>query len=103
LIDIYLDELEKFYPGSDDTQAKKTSPPIRLLMKPFEILVVQSPTKVIRTRVKDLMADERLQNWGYQDGDTTISEPGEGGQSQASKGHDGNGEDEEEEWTGFDD
>jgi len=71
-------------------------------MKPFEVLVVQSPTKVVRTRVKDLMVDERLQSWGYQNGDLASNKSGAVGLQQAG-GSDGGNEMEEEEWTGFDD
>lgn len=62
LIDIYLDELEKLEPVDSEDSA---SIPIDLLVQPYEQLVEKSPTKVVRTRSRDMLQDERLEKWGY--------------------------------------
>ncbi len=84
VIDVYVDELDKV-----DTP-RSTQLPLELLLEPLRNIAQKSPTKAVRVRASEALADERLRNW----------EGGEGGQ-----GEDGELEDvdEEDEWNGFDD
>lgn len=86
LIDIYLDELDKLEPADSDDSAN--SLPIDLLVQPFEQLLEKSPTKVVRTKSKEMLRDGRLEQWGY---------------SKVSQGDEEEKESSDDvEWTGFD-
>ncbi|KAF8477051.1 hypothetical protein BDZ91DRAFT_708593 [Kalaharituber pfeilii] len=88
LIDIYLDELEKLSPADSDSASIPDKLPIDILLIPFERLLEKSPTKPVRTRVKEMLGDDRLEKWGYSKFDNSDDEdPGDG--------------DDDEEWTGF--
>ena len=68
LLDLYLDELEKFFPSEDDEEADannadKTTPPISQLIAPIEELAANASTKPIRKRAKDVLEDERIEQW----------------------------------------
>lgn len=39
--------------------------PLEKLLEPFQVLVIKSPTKLVRTRSKNLLLDERLVAWGF--------------------------------------
>lgn len=62
LIDIYVDEMEKLKPE------EITSDPLPLekLLEPFQVLVIKSPTRLVRTRSKNLLLDGRLAAWGFE-------------------------------------
>lgn len=62
LIDIYVDELEKLKPK----EMANNPLPIEQLLVPFQELAMKSPTKLVRTRSKDLLLDERLVVWGFE-------------------------------------
>ncbi|KAF8440120.1 hypothetical protein BGX38DRAFT_1273177 [Terfezia claveryi] len=85
LIDIYLDELEKLEPVDSEESADI---PIDLLIQPYKQLVEKSPTKVVRTRSRDMLEDERLEKWGYIKANKSEYEEAQ--------------EEGEEEWAGFD-
>lgn len=62
LIDIFVDEMEKLKP-----EEMASNPlPLEKLLEPFRVLVVKSPTKLVRTRSKDLLLDGRLVAWGFE-------------------------------------
>ncbi|PWW78814.1 Nop52-domain-containing protein [Tuber magnatum] len=98
LIDIYVDELEKL-----KREEMKAPLPIAALLSPFEELVLASPTKLVRTRSKELLCDGRLAGWGY------CKAPGaaKSQQEEDAEGEDGSDgeemDDEGEEWGGIDD
>lgn len=62
LIDIYVDEMEKLKPE----EMTSDSLPLEKLLEPFQVLVIKSPTKLVRTRSKDLLLDGRLAAWGFE-------------------------------------
>jgi ribosomal RNA-processing protein 1 len=39
--------------------------PVRKLLEPFERLMEESPTKLVRMKAKELLRDERLAEWGF--------------------------------------
>ena len=83
--------MEKLEPvDSEDHNNDTSSIPIDLLVEPFERLMAKSPTKVVRTRVKEMLFDERLLKWGYSNANESDGEEEE------------NTDTEDEEWTGFD-
>ncbi|KAL7270008.1 hypothetical protein RUND412_007295 [Rhizina undulata] len=92
LIDIYVDELEKFAPEGE----KKFPLPIETLVAPFEKLMAKSPTKLVRTRSKGLLMDERLKGWGYTKAPAGVSK-------KDVEQEDMDLDEDEAEWGGFDD
>jgi ribosomal RNA-processing protein 1 len=58
-IDIYVDELDQI--------DRKRDPkfPLETLLEPLRILQKSSPTKSVRTRAKEALADDRLQDWAH--------------------------------------
>lgn len=40
--------------------------PLEKLLEPFKVLAIKSPTKLVRTRSKDLLLDGRLAAWGFE-------------------------------------
>lgn len=40
--------------------------PLEKLLEPFKVLVIKSPTKLVRARSKDLLLDGRLAAWGFE-------------------------------------
>lgn len=56
-IDIYVDELDKA-----DTPRSGILP-LQVLLNPLNGVAADCPTKSVRTRAKDALADIRLQNW----------------------------------------
>ncbi|KAI9795767.1 MAG: hypothetical protein M1835_005211 [Candelina submexicana] len=57
VIDIYVDELDKVdTPRTDNL-------PLQKLLEPLRRVGNDSPTKSVRTRANDTLADARLQNW----------------------------------------
>ncbi|KAI5808977.1 hypothetical protein DFH27DRAFT_542025 [Peziza echinospora] len=104
LIDIYVDELEKLEPATttptttkdeseeeseeeEEETSDTTTLPIDQLLEPFEVLLEKASTKVVRTRTRELLSDERLVKWGY-----SKAVPAKPGHMEI---------DEEEEWGGF--
>lgn len=86
VIEIYVDELDK-------VDVERTAP-LEKVMTPMRKLGKETVTKVVRTRVKDALADERLQDWeGLRSG-----EPGSDSDSDM-EGADG---DRDDEFGGFD-
>lgn len=62
LIDIYVDEMEKLKPE----EMASDPVPLGKLLGPFQVLVIESPTKLVRTRSKNLLLDGRLAAWGFE-------------------------------------
>ncbi|KAF3480161.1 uncharacterized protein GIQ15_05508 [Arthroderma uncinatum] len=98
LMDIWLDELEKYATepdesnNADDGESStklKDGVPMQLLLRPIERLESESPNKTVRTRAKDTLADERLVAWG-------VRAP-EKAEDDSDDGDDG------EEWNGIED
>ncbi|KAF8544317.1 hypothetical protein BDD12DRAFT_915508 [Trichophaea hybrida] len=83
LADIWLDELEKVV-GEDRVSAVTTT----LLMRPWEAIATRGMQKLWRKKAREVLADERLREWGYE-GEFAAKDP-------TKKG-------EEEEWGGFKD
>lgn len=107
IMDIWLDELEKVISKYDpDEQQNKEEQqnqqeeegkklkdrldvPIDLLLRPFEKLKTESPTKSVRLKVaSEILEDERLFEWGFRE--RPVEDEDED-------------EDEEDEWNGLDD
>jgi ribosomal RNA-processing protein 1 len=57
VIDIYVDELEKV---DEETEADM---PVEVLLAPFKNLVKESPTKIVRMKVKEALEDDRVKAW----------------------------------------
>ncbi|KAI9722381.1 MAG: hypothetical protein M1812_001853 [Candelaria pacifica] len=87
VIDIYVDELDK----TDSPRSGNL--PLQTLLEPLRQVGNDSPTKSVRTRAKDAMADERLENWLGVDGGMprTGSVEGVGGEYNPARAvsHDG--------------
>lgn len=80
--------------------------PVEKLLEPFQVLTVKSPTKLIRTRSKELLLDERLAAWGFEGAPEAEkkkrgAEP-EGGNEDNEDVEMESDEEEEEEWGGID-
>lgn len=117
IIDIWLDELAKVI-DTDEKDAHTVRPdidggkeeeregeasngtsrnsknissniPIDLLLRPFEKLKSQSPTKTVRLRASEVLDDERLIEWGFRTKRVNNDEDDE--------------DDEDDEWGGFGD
>lgn len=56
VIDIYVDELEK----AGALESGEEERPVELLLQPLRRLALKSPTKPVRTKAKEALADERL-------------------------------------------
>lgn len=57
LIDIYVDELDNV---NSDRESKM---PLEIVLEPVRSLGRQSPNKIVRKRVKELLEDPRLVDW----------------------------------------
>lgn len=57
VIDIYVDELEKI---DEETDADM---PVETLLAPLRGMVKESPTKIVRNRVKEVLEDDRVRAW----------------------------------------
>jgi ribosomal RNA-processing protein 1 len=94
ITDIWLDELAKVIDkdedGSNEVALKdRYDIPMDLLLRPFEKLNKESPTKSVRQRAsEEVLKDERLVQWGFKE---KVVED------------DNSEEDEDEEWGGLDD
>jgi ribosomal RNA-processing protein 1 len=97
IIDIWLDELAKVIDdheekegASNGTSAEKlkerSNIPMDLLLRPFEKLKAESPTKTVRVRASEVLDDERLVEWGFRTKPVSDDED----------------DDEDDEWGGFD-
>ncbi|OKL59900.1 hypothetical protein UA08_04540 [Talaromyces atroroseus] len=104
ITDIWLDELEKvisqYLPEMEQREGKQNGEeeeeggqkikdyldvPIELLLRPFEKLKTESPTKSVRLKVaSEVLEDEKLVEWGFREKQVED-------------------EDEEDEWNGLDD
>ncbi|KKA22424.1 Ribosomal RNA processing protein [Rasamsonia emersonii CBS 393.64] len=110
LIDIWIDELAKVIDTDDDKEEKndqetgdeetnngpskpllkdRCNVPIDLLLRPFEKLKAESPTKTVRRRACEVLDDERLVEWGFR--------------TKPADEEDEDDDEEEEEWGGFGD
>ena len=87
MIDIYVDELDKV---DEDRQGVM---PLEKLLTPLRHLMEKSPTKVVRTRVREALDDERLKDWQ----DTESKE------GKDRKDENEQDEDDDEEWGGIKD
>jgi ribosomal RNA-processing protein 1 len=106
LTDIWLDELEKVITQYDSNKKQNEGKqnaeeeeeegeklkdyldvPIELLLRPFEKLKTESPTKSVRRKVTtEVLEDERLVEWGFREKPVEDEE-----------------DEEEDEWNGLDD
>ena len=86
VVDIFVDELDKV-----DTER---SAPVEKMLTPVRKLGKETITKAVRTRVKEALEDERLQDW-----QGTRS----GGEEDSQSEGDGAMEEDEDEFGGFDD
>lgn len=57
VIDIYIDELEKV---DEETEAEM---PVETLLEPLRSMIKESPTKIVRERVKEVLDDDRVKSW----------------------------------------
>ncbi|GAO49338.1 Nop52-domain-containing protein [Saitoella complicata NRRL Y-17804] len=65
ITEIYLDELDKIVPAETYAESGEELP-IGALVKPFEALYTDSPTKLVRKRAEEnVLRDGRLEKWGY--------------------------------------
>ena len=85
VLDVYLDEL--------DEMDSPRSGVLRLdsMMQPIRYLKQKSPTRSVRSRAAEVLADRRLRSWNQDSGSTT------------SAADDTGGVDEEEVWNGIED
>jgi ribosomal RNA-processing protein 1 len=61
VIDIYIDELQKIGAvDGDDKEAEDKEAPLPTLLEPLKKLEKESPTKAVRVKCKEALADERL-------------------------------------------
>jgi ribosomal RNA-processing protein 1 len=105
IMDIWLDELAKILelesPETIRETEKDPSPtlksqnknknlPIELRLHPFATLRKQSPMKTVRQRAGEVLDDDRLVLWGFQEAKRQVDERDEESA-------------EDEEWSGFDD
>ncbi|BFZ60199.1 hypothetical protein YB2330_001222 [Saitoella coloradoensis] len=66
ITEIYLDELDKIVPAETYDAETGEELPIGALVKPFEALYTDSPTKLVRKRAEEnVLRDGRLEKWGY--------------------------------------
>jgi ribosomal RNA-processing protein 1 len=65
VIDIYVDELETVDEGT------KADMPVEILLAPLRTLIKDSPTKIVRERVKEVLDDDRVRAWL---GEETVDE-----------------------------
>lgn len=82
VIDIFVDELERVgaLEKGGEEQEGKSSVPLELLLEPLRRLMKSSPTKPVRIKAKDALADERLPGNGKPEPDTAaVVEDGWGG------------------------
>lgn len=86
VIDIYVDELDKM-----DTERNA---PLETLMRPLRKLGKESPTKAVRSRVKEALDDDRLSDWK---GEKVNDEDTDGDAANGTQGRD------DDEFGGFDD
>lgn len=87
VLDVYVDELDRV------DASRSGALRLQMLLEPLSRLEKESPTKAVRARAKEVLADERLKNW-------------EGGAEEVGAGkesHSGGSDGPEEEWSGFDD
>ena len=90
VVDIYVDELDK-------VDEERTAP-LETLLAPIKKLGAETITKPVRTRVKEALQDERLQDW---QGLREEEGSGSGGDEDGDEAMGGAGSDEE--FGGFDD
>lgn len=57
VIDIYVDELEKV---NKETEVEM---PVETLLEPLMAVVRESPTKIVRNKVKEVLEDDRVKVW----------------------------------------
>jgi ribosomal RNA-processing protein 1 len=86
-IDIYVDELDRV----DEQREEKL--PIEILLQPLRNLGKQTLSKIVRSKVKEALEDERLKDWLGQDFDET----------KAKDNRLLGGEAEDDEWNGIED
>ncbi|KAL1955138.1 hypothetical protein VTO42DRAFT_9002 [Malbranchea cinnamomea] len=102
LMDIWLDELEKFATDPEENKEEKQQSrengdaktssktklklgiPMEILLRPFHRLREKSPNKTVRKRALEVLEDQRLIDWG-------VIEPKKP-----------DGDDQDDEWGGFD-
>lgn len=98
LIDIYVDELDNV------SSEKESKMPLEIILEPIRSLGRQSPNRIVRKRVKELLKDPRLVDW-----ENRVSEEDVGQRNiEAHTGKDRsdgdeNNEEEEDEWSGIED
>lgn len=94
VIDIYVDELDK---ADADREGHM---PLEVLLRPLKALGKESPTKAVRTRVKEMLEeDERLNDWNRKEGDGERKDDEQ--QDVLEAATNGPDEDVDDEWGGI--
>ena len=91
VIDLYVDELDKA-----DT---KRDAPLEKILAPLRQLGKDTPTKSVRSRVKEALADERLEDWQ----NVRSKEDAEDVEDETPGTHESRPVDSDDEFGGFDD
>jgi len=86
VLDIYVEELDRV-----DTP-RCGGLPLDLLLGPLRMIEKESPTKAVKVRAKEALADERLKDWEY----VSVGENGDG--KSGEEDDEGGGD----EWGGID-
>ncbi len=86
VLDIYVEELDRV-----DTP-RCGGLPLDLLLGPLRMIEKESPTKAVKVRAKEALADERLKDWEY----VSVGENGDG--KSGEEDDEGRGD----EWGGID-
>lgn len=60
VLDIYVDELEKIMPEEEE---KWADVPVEEMLAPVKKMTMESPTKAVRLRAREVMGDERVKRW----------------------------------------
>lgn len=100
LFDIYLDELERVMKEGLELDADSEEEldwksvmqnvPVLELLEPIQDLAKNSPTKFIREKAAEVLADERLVEWGVVEATVSADNDEENGEEES-----------EDEWGGF--
>jgi len=78
VIDIWVDELERVgVLGEGEEEEEERKKRIEVLMGPLRVLAKESPTKAVRIKAKEALADERLP--GNDKPEKEVEEDGWGG------------------------
>lgn len=87
VIDVFVDEMDK----ADSNRTMD----LEKALEPLRVLAKESMTKTVRAKAKEALEDERVRDWTGERGESEGEANGDGA--------DGSGQDEDEEFGGFDD